>query len=224
MTMDQLQVIVDAELDSQVLLVPHGAQWHVSHANLSARSLLGSDLQLPEIGAILAGCRGVWEDGVPINLSDVRWPGERRWFDVRIRALYSRVSLTLVDVTLAHQSREALMDSQCRYRLLAENAGDLVFKVSGGRLEWVSGSVRDLLGWDQTDVIGRRVVEFVHPDDQECVRAACELTGGPMIYEARFRHRERTWVALSVEMRQAEDLGGFVTRVGSARALVAAVG
>lgn len=217
--MDQLQVIVDAELDSQVLLVPHGDQWHVSHANLSARSLLGQNLRLPAVGAIVAGCRSVWDDGVPINLADVHWPGEQRWFDVRIRALYARVSLTLIDVTLQHLSREALMDSQCRYRLLAENAGDLVFKVSGGRLEWISASVRELLGWDQTDVIGRRVDEFVHPDDQECVRSACELTGGPMIYEARFRHRAGTWVVLSVEMRQAEDLVGYVIRVGSARAL-----
>lgn len=215
----QLQQIVDAELDAQVLLVPRGEAMHVSHANQAAEALLGRVDEFPEIRAVTATCRSVWADGRPVNLTNVLWIGGRRWYDVRVRRLYGRVSVTLVDVTSRHDSHDALIDSQGRYRLVAENAGDLVFQVKGKRLEWVSTSVRDLLGWDQTDVIGQRVIDLVHPEDRHKVLEACDIIGQVERFEARFRHSNGSWVRVSVLMRPAEELGGGVARIGSCQCL-----
>lgn len=219
-TSEQLQEIVDAEGDAQVLLAPAGDALHVTHANHLAAALLQGSDRLPEIRTISTTCRTVWADGRPVNLTNIPWPGEHRWFDVRIRRLYGRVSAVFTDVTQRHDSQDALIDSQCRYRLLAENAGDLVFQVRGKRLEWVSTSVHELLGWDQPDIVGRRVVELVHPQDRDVVVEACGNTTEPTRFEARFKHRDGEWIWVSVLMRPAQDLGGCMARVGSGRAIV----
>ena len=215
----QLQQIVDAELDAQVLLLPRGERLQISHANKAAEALLGRVDEFPELRAVAATCRSVWVDGRAVNLMNVMWPGGHRWYDVRIRRLYGRVSVTFVDVTKRHDSQDALIDSQGRYRLLAENAGDLVFQVKGKRLEWVSTSVRDLLGWDQTEVIGQRVIDLVHPEDRRKVQEACDVVGQAQRFDARFRHSNGSWVWVSVLMRPAQELGGGVARIGSCRSL-----
>lgn len=216
---ETLQQIVDAELDAQVLLIPEADRFQVKVLNGAGRALLGEPPNLPDIGAVTWACRDVWESGRPVNLTDILWPHDRRWYDVRIRRVFGVLSVVLTDVTRRHEARDALLDSQCRYRFLAENAGDLVFQVRGRRLEWVSRSVHELLGWDQAEVVGQRVTELVHPDDSDVVVQACSVSGGPAVIEARFRRQDGTWVWLSVEMRPAEDLGGDVARVGSCRAM-----
>ncbi len=216
----QLQHIVDAELDAQVLLVPGADGLRVTHANAAARTLLGETGALPDLRSVALTCRSVWEDGRPVNLTNVLWPGDHHWYDIRVRKLYGRVSVVFTDVTKRHESQDALIDSQCRYRLLAENAGDLVFQIRGKRLEWVSASVADLLGWDQTDVIGHRVIDVIHPQDRDGVLQACEIAEHPTAFEARFRHRNGSWIWMSVLIRPAMDLGGGLARIGSGRVMV----
>jgi diguanylate cyclase (GGDEF)-like protein/PAS domain S-box-containing protein len=53
------------------------------------------------------------------------------------------------------------------YRLLAENASDIVLLVrTDGTLEWVSPSVGRTLGWDPENLLGTQPWELIHPDDQ----------------------------------------------------------
>ncbi len=213
-----LQAIVDAEPDPQVLVLPSGSELLITQANDAAMRLLGGCL--PEVALIDWACREVWDSGAAETLNDLLWPGaDHQWFDVRIRRLFGRISVTFTDVTRRHDAQDALLDSQCRYRLLAENAGDVVFQISGGRLEWVSGSVREVLGWEQADIVGRRVTDLLHPDDRDNCVAALRLSSGAAIIEARFLRRDRSWMWLSVEIRAAEDLGGSVSRVGSCRVM-----
>jgi diguanylate cyclase (GGDEF)-like protein/PAS domain S-box-containing protein len=72
----------------------------------------------------------------------------------------------IVDVTEATLARE-------QYRLLAENASDVVLQTSpDGQISWVSPSVTEVLGWDVSQVLGRRYAELIHPDDVGPARAA----------------------------------------------------
>lgn len=63
----------------------------------------------------------------------------------------------IVDVTSA-------IEAMHRYRLLAENASDMVAQLRNGRFVWVSPSARDILGAPPEYWIGREVREVV-PDD-----------------------------------------------------------
>jgi len=57
--------------------------------------------------------------------------------------------------------------AQDNYRLMAENASDVVLLVqSDGTLEWVSPSVQRTLGWNPADLLGTQPWELIHPDDQ----------------------------------------------------------
>lgn len=102
--------------------------------------------------------------------------GQYVWVEVTLSAVrdgngrLDYVLSQVVDVTSEVASREALARSSERYRLLAENASDVVYSTdTGGRIQWVSPSVRDRLGWLPESLVGTRAVDLVDPEDVERV-------------------------------------------------------
>lgn len=127
----------------------------------------------------------------------------------------------IVDVTRQHAAQQELARSQEQYRLLAENASDLVFRCTAAmQWHWVSPSVQQVLGWDPRDLVGEPVVDVVHPDEVGVVMAAAERTeaGEPATVRARLRHRSGSWRWMSITARPIFDRDGRVVgRVGGAR-------
>lgn len=86
------------------------------------------------------------------------------------------------------EARQLAQKRESDFRLLAENATDLVIRISqDGRLTWVSPSVVTTLGWDPDDVIGRSPAQFLHPHDaDEMVARVMSLTiADPSLEQAR---------------------------------------
>jgi diguanylate cyclase (GGDEF)-like protein/PAS domain S-box-containing protein len=76
----------------------------------------------------------------------------------------------ILDVTGEVANREALARSVEHYRLLAENASDVVYETdSQGLMRWVSPSVRQALGWEPDMLLGTIAVDLIHPDDRPWV-------------------------------------------------------
>lgn len=69
------------------------------------------------------------------------------------------------DVTEAHLSRERVSASERLYRLLAENASDVVVHLREGTISWISPSVANVLGGEKQDWIGERLRNYIHPFD-----------------------------------------------------------
>lgn len=62
----------------------------------------------------------------------------------------------------------SLADSEQRYRLLAENATDVVWQLDADDLlVWISPSVESVLGWRREQLLGTSMLSLVHADDQE---------------------------------------------------------
>jgi len=73
--------------------------------------------------------------------------------------------LVMRDITERRAAAEAVAVSEARYRLLAENSGDLVLQFDDqGVILYASAAAR-LFGYRPEDLVGRRTFDFVHPDD-----------------------------------------------------------
>jgi PAS domain S-box-containing protein len=71
------------------------------------------------------------------------------------------------DVTAQKESENALLNSEQKFRLLAENSEDIIsVHAADGTMWYLSPSVTSVLGYDVDDVIGRSIIQYVHPDDR----------------------------------------------------------
>ena len=111
--------------------------------------------------------------------------------------------LTFGDVTQNRVAERAMEESERRYRLLAENATDIIIwsDLTTCR-RYVSPAVRAVLGYDPDDLIGTQPLDFVHPDDVAAYREVLDgLTSGRTaraLTSQRYRHRDGHWVWLEI--------------------------
>ena len=106
-----------------------------------------------------------------------------------------------------------LQRSENQYRLLAENASDVVFRGNNaGELEWLSSSLTALVGWQPEDLVGRPFAEFVHPDDLPGVSSAQQglRNGDSGAFEVRIRTRSGDYRWVSVSAKPIVDASGAV--------------
>ena len=67
--------------------------------------------------------------------------------------------------------QRVLLESEARYRLLVENSPEAIAVHRNGQLVYVNAAATALIGATPHDVlIGRRTIEFVHPDDLPLVQ------------------------------------------------------
>ena len=102
-----------------------------------------------------------------------RHPDVVRRFDIRAVRVGDDLSLTMRDVTQREEAAKLIADSQERYRLLAENATDMIFRLDlHGIVEWVSQGVTRILGGSAESYLGRDIINLVAPVDRESGLAA----------------------------------------------------
>ena len=118
------------------------------------------------------------------------------------------------------QAEQALASSEARFRSLVQGTSDLILVTDhDGCVEYASPSARQF-GYSETEVLGRSVFEFVHPDDLETVtqRFASTLTPEARLEPVEFRVRDGrgTWrlvEGLGTDHRHDPAVGGVVINV-----------
>ncbi len=104
------------------------------------------------------------------------------------------------------------------FRLLVENALDLIAVLDGeGRVVFVSPSVKRLLGYDEEELLGRNIMDFIHPDDRKRsssnLETALRRPGVTQYSLQRIRHRDGTWryhEASALNLLGDSRVGGLV--------------
>ena len=166
----------------------------------------------------------VVQSGEPLVLDDVIYPvetmgGQDRHLDIRAARVGDGLSSTWRDVTDRHREARQLAESREEYRFLAENASDVVMRLSPDRrYEWLSGSIPPVLGWEATNLLGHRIDEFIHRDDLAPFLQAVTDTGPQSAASTDFRFRgsdgSYRWVACNTRLKLDES-GTAVALVGS---------
>ncbi len=129
-------------------------------------------------------------------------PEDRRKLELLARVASEHLRLLLANCQGSKQ--EAL------YRVLAENTTDTIVRgnLEGVRL-YISPSVQMLLGYTPQDLIGKRAIEIVHPDDADEFRGMLRdvLEGNVEIgvNEHRQRHKDGSWVWLEALVKLTLD-------------------
>ncbi|MBI5710927.1 MAG: response regulator [Candidatus Eisenbacteria bacterium] len=118
-------------------------------------------------------------------------------------------------------AEEALRSSEERYRLLVENAADLITVLDGeGRYVFASPSIRRMLGYEPEALIGTDALDLIHPEDAERVRAAmAEVLGGTpsSLTGLRVRHRDGSWRTIEGSGSRLVDREGRPFLIATAR-------
>jgi|CXWL01.1.fsa_nt_gi diguanylate cyclase (GGDEF)-like protein/PAS domain S-box-containing protein len=115
-------------------------------------------------------------DGAATSTSTFRFQhkdGHYIWLEARGKAIVGddgqvqEIQSTTRDVTLRIARGVALQESEERFRVMAENASDIIVRFDPeGVCTWISPSVKELGGWDPVELVGTRPRFLVHPDDQ----------------------------------------------------------
>jgi PAS domain S-box-containing protein len=148
--------------------------------------------------------------------------GEYRWNHARtvpLRAPDGAVVEwvgTLTDVHDERVAQQAVAESEARYRLLAENATDMIVRTGpDGIRRYISPACRDIVGYEPEELIGRPVAEFMHPDDAPRSQPGVEeLFSGEVPHQTltyRFRHKDGHFVWLETRRRLLRDADGRPT-------------
>ena len=98
----------------------------------------------------------------------------------------------------AEPRRDARWEREAYFRSLVENARDVIHVINPDRTtRYITPSITRLLGWHPEELVGRSVMEFLHPDDVERVLAELRATrgnpGAGLPLEVRVRHRDGSW-------------------------------
>ena len=106
--------------------------------------------------------RALWPDGT------VHWH-ERKSQQTRAEdgGAYEVLAGVTFDVTEREQAAQALRESEERFRLIAENAHDLIALLDvHGRFSYLSPSCESIVGYSPGALLGTAVSELAHPDDE----------------------------------------------------------
>jgi PAS domain S-box-containing protein len=126
----------------------------------------------------LAAVRRLLADGTEVEqVYRVQGAGGVRWVRDRLRAVRDaaarpvRLDGCVADVTEQRRAEEALRQSEERFRALVEKSRDGILLVDErGGIRYATPAVREAVGRDPAEVVGRAFLELVHPDDRAAAR------------------------------------------------------
>ena len=143
----------------------------------------------------------------------LRKDGCRFWADVLIDPIYEDGKLigfakVTRDITEQKLAADALAESEARYRLLADNAHDMIAQCKiGGEILFVSPGCSQVLDYSPAELIGKRTVDLMHPDDLPGVLDYYSdlFAGGPgsvaQPFQFRAKHRDGRYIWLEGQPR-----------------------
>jgi PAS domain S-box-containing protein len=198
---------------SQDLIFLIGRDDRVEYVNSYAAAILGlpadqviggerSVLFPGELGQRQArGLGRVFETGKPGHSEGaMEINGALHWFDhylmpiMDVHGIVTSVLGVSRDITDRKRAEQALQESGDQYRFIADNSLDIINRQTPDCIcTYVSPAITPVLGYPETEVLGKSVLTMVHPDDLAMVQRDLVNIArnglGHVTSTFRFRHR-----------------------------------
>ncbi|MGI4865265.1 MAG: PAS domain S-box protein [Janthinobacterium lividum] len=142
-----------------------------------------------------------------INTPDAT--GQPLWVSVSLNPIYlpdgsfEEVSARAQDITESKNSQLALAAQEEKFRSIFESFQDIYYRTDDeGYFTILSPSVRDILGYEPGDVLGRMINEFYFSPEQDTTLTTALRRGGELRnYEIQLRHRDGHSVSMLINSR-----------------------
>ena len=146
----------------------------------------------------------------------------QRTYDYLVKPVPPEKLLTTIDRAgerwQRRRAEEALRQSDERAQLLLEHISDVVMVVDDALVfRYVSPSVRRLLDYLPNELVGRRCLDVVHPEDagatETFLRGALRRVGPMQAHQLRVRPRNADWRLLEIGVTSLAgrmDMGGVL--------------
>lgn len=118
----------------------------------------------------------------------------------------------IIDISDKIATEQKLLKIEELYELISENAQDIITLVNpDGKIEYLSPSVRDLLGYEPEELIGRDGSELNHPEDTEKIRS--EPFSDNQVVTYRSRHKNGTYIWFETAIKLIRDDQGHLQKI-----------
>jgi PAS domain S-box-containing protein len=90
-----------------------------------------------------------------------------RWLRIVAVRLGDGLAVTMADITQEKRADEQLRESESRYRSVVDNVSEIIFQTdTAGAWTFLNPAWTDIMGYSQTESLGRLYIEFVHETDR----------------------------------------------------------
>lgn len=136
--------------------------------------------------------------------------GDYIWLESKAAVIYDSngeiiyLQTSTQDINDRVLAEEKLRESEERYKLISQNSHDIVSLMDlTGKYLFISPSVKETMGYEVEELIGRNTTEFLHPEDlPKIMESMGETIAKKAKKEAaiiRFKHKNGSWRWLEVK-------------------------
>ena len=155
--------------------------------------------------------------------------GIRRIFNQVARIPGTKRSIaSLLDITTLKEAQDALRESEEQYRLVVDNANDVIILAQGAQVKFVNARAGEVTGFPRHELVDHPFSDFIHPDDREALleRHRKRLAGEDLplrhVVQGINKAGETFWVEISsilIEWKGAPATLNFVRDITSQKKL-----
>ncbi|MCR8631074.1 diguanylate cyclase [Paenibacillus radicis (ex Xue et al. 2023)] len=136
-------------------------------------------------------------------------PRFNKWFELHTYPEPESITVYFRDITVRKQNEDSLRESERMYRMIANNSTDLISRHAvDGTFLYASPASAALLGYEPDELIGRNVLELVHPEEYDMFanweqNNAIDLNQQFSSY--RIRRKDGTYIWFETTSRSISD-------------------
>ncbi|MHA1279055.1 MAG: PAS domain S-box protein [Candidatus Helarchaeota archaeon] len=142
--------------------------------------------------------------------------GSYRWFETKGASFTDitgkkKALIISRDITKRKEAEQKLRESEEKYRLITENANELICVVDGKyRFIYVNPQFTRVLGYPQDEILGKDGMQLIHPTDLMNIKKKVQLRqhGDVGRIDARVKHKKGYYIWFELTGQQYSDTYG----------------